>query len=160
MITRRTLMGTTLAGCAGLVSCSQSEQPTESMSVETAASAPPPAEPPRYDPESLKKSLDAGEDVFLLDVRRPEELEEIGDHRRLQPHPDGSARSAHVGNSQRPPSCRLLKPRRTGLRAAALLEKNGYNDIQFGGVNEWKEKGYDVIHPKASELTAGEGEAK
>ncbi len=43
---------------------------------------------------------------------------------------------------------------------AALLGENGYTDIQFGGVNEWKEKGYDVVHPKASELTAGGGEAK
>ncbi len=43
---------------------------------------------------------------------------------------------------------------------AALLQENGYTDIQFGGVAEWKEKGYDVIHPKASELTADDGEAK
>ncbi len=43
---------------------------------------------------------------------------------------------------------------------AALLGENGYTDIQFGGVNEWKEKGYDLIHPEASELTAGDGEAK
>ncbi len=43
---------------------------------------------------------------------------------------------------------------------AALLGENGYTDIQFGGVTEWKEKGYDLIYPKASELTAGEGEAK
>ena len=78
MITRRTLMGTTLAGCAGWVSCSQSEQPNESMTVETAQAAAPAAEPSRYDPEDLKKRLDAGEDVFLLDVRRPEELEENG----------------------------------------------------------------------------------
>ena len=78
MITRRTLMGTTLAGCAGWVSCSQSEQPSESMPAETAQAAVPAAEPSRYDPEDLKKRLDAGEDVFLLDVRRPEELEENG----------------------------------------------------------------------------------
>lgn len=43
---------------------------------------------------------------------------------------------------------------------AALLQENGYTDIQIGGVAEWKEKGYDVIHPKASELTADGGEAK
>ena len=78
MITRRTLMSTTVAACADLVSCSQSEQQSENMPAETAAAAPPPAEPPRYDPENLKKRLDAGEDVFLLDVRRPEELEGIG----------------------------------------------------------------------------------
>jgi hypothetical protein len=85
MISRRSMMGTTLArmgatlaSSAWLVSCSQSEQPSESMPTETAAAAPPPAEPPRYDPEDLKKQLDAGEDVFLLDVRRPDELEENG----------------------------------------------------------------------------------
>ena len=85
MITRRSMMGTTLArmgttlaSSAWLVSCSQSEQATEAMPTETAAASPPPAEPTRYDPENLKKSLDAGEDVFLLDVRRPEELEEDG----------------------------------------------------------------------------------
>ena len=43
---------------------------------------------------------------------------------------------------------------------AALLEGNGYTDIQIGGITEWKEKGYDVIHPKASDLTAGDGEAQ
>ena len=32
----------------------------------------------RFDPKLLKEKLDQGEEVFLLDVRRPEELEQIG----------------------------------------------------------------------------------
>lgn len=32
----------------------------------------------RFDPQVLKENLDAGEEIFLLDVRRPEELEQIG----------------------------------------------------------------------------------
>ena len=43
---------------------------------------------------------------------------------------------------------------------AALLQKNGYTDIEIGGIKEWKGKGYDVVHPKASELTSDGGEAK
>ena len=33
---------------------------------------------PRFAPRELKQSLDAGEEIVLLDVRRPEELERIG----------------------------------------------------------------------------------
>ena len=32
----------------------------------------------RFDPKLLKEKLDQGEEIFLLDVRRPEELEQIG----------------------------------------------------------------------------------
>lgn len=32
----------------------------------------------RFEPKLLKEKLDQGEEVFLLDVRRPEELEQIG----------------------------------------------------------------------------------
>lgn len=75
MITRRTWMNATLAGCAGFLSCSQPVETTKEASQTKTAAA---EEFPRYDPEALKQRLDAGEDVFLLDVRRPEELEEIG----------------------------------------------------------------------------------
>ena len=77
MLTRRALMGVTFAGCAGAVSCSDSQQPNEAMSA--SGDKPEPAESaPRFDPRALKQRLDTGEEVFLLDVRRPEELEQIG----------------------------------------------------------------------------------
>ena len=71
MITRRTLVLSTFAGCSLAVSCSQPESADES-----AEDASP--EPRPLDVEALKRRLDAGEDVFLLDVREPRELEEIG----------------------------------------------------------------------------------
>ena len=76
MITRRTLVLTTFAGCSVAVSCSQLESPESSPAKESAADNSP--DPRPLDVEALKKRLDAGEDVFLLDVREPAELEEIG----------------------------------------------------------------------------------
>ena len=32
----------------------------------------------RFDPQVLRRDLDAGKEIFLLDVRRSEELEQIG----------------------------------------------------------------------------------
>lgn len=81
MITRRNLIQTGLAGCAVFAACS-SEQASETAgsrssagkgAAETAS-----AEPPRFDPADLKRRLDGGEDVYLLDVRTPKELEEEG----------------------------------------------------------------------------------
>lgn len=77
MLTRRALMGATLAGYAGAVSCSNAPKPDQGMS--ESGSNPKSADTaPRFDPKALKQSLDTGAEVFLLDVRRPEELEQIG----------------------------------------------------------------------------------
>ena len=78
MITRRTLVLSTFAGCSAAVSCYQPESAAspQAPADESAADASP--EPRPLDVEALKKRLDAGEDVFLLDVREPGELEEIG----------------------------------------------------------------------------------
>ena len=78
MITRRALVLSTFAGCSVAVSCSQ-PQSTESPVAPAKESAADTSPGPRpLDVEALKKRLDAGEEVFLLDVREPHELEEIG----------------------------------------------------------------------------------
>jgi hypothetical protein len=81
MITRRHLIHASLAGFAGMAACSTGQvsepaaaPPTETKAASTTASA----EPPRFDPADLKRRLDGGEDVYLLDVRTPKELEEEG----------------------------------------------------------------------------------
>ncbi len=78
MITRRTLVLSTFAGCSLAVSCSlpESAESPQAPADESAEDASP--EPRPLDVEALKRRLDAGEDVFLLDVREPRELEEIG----------------------------------------------------------------------------------
>ena len=78
MITRRTLVLSTFAACSVAVSCSQPEsaESPQAPADESAEDASP--EPRPLDVEALKRRLDADEDVFLLDVREPRELEEIG----------------------------------------------------------------------------------
>ena len=78
MITRRDLVLTAFAGCSVAVSCSppNSAEGSKTPADESALEASP--DPRPLDVEALKKRLDAGEDVFLLDVRDPSELEEIG----------------------------------------------------------------------------------
>ncbi len=66
-------MQTTIAGTAVWMSCSS----PETTPPETAQAAAPP-EPTTFDAVDLKKRLDAGEDLFLLDVRRRDELETEG----------------------------------------------------------------------------------
>lgn len=72
MTNYRLLFFTTLVGFAGLISCSELGRVTpnsDSVSV---------LDENQYDPEALKMRIDSGEDVFLLDVRQPHELEEKG----------------------------------------------------------------------------------
>lgn len=81
MFTRRHLIHASLAGCAGIAACSSEAGPesaAEPASGSKAATETASAEPPRFDPADLKRRLDSGEDVYLLDVRTPKELEEEG----------------------------------------------------------------------------------
>ncbi len=76
MRSRREILTGSLAAMATFASCSSEEQ------AEAVPEPPPPAEPPaeaaRFDSDELKKRIDAGEDVYLLDVRRDDELKETG----------------------------------------------------------------------------------
>lgn len=77
MPTRRDLLWTP-AGLL-LARCSTPEAAEEQSAAEQAEPAPEtPAEPVRFDSDELAARLEAGEDIFLLDVRTPEELEEHG----------------------------------------------------------------------------------
>ncbi len=78
MITRRALVLSTFAGCSVAVSCSQPESTKIPVAPANGSAADTSPDPRPLDVEALKKRLDAGEDVFLLDVREPHELEEIG----------------------------------------------------------------------------------
>ena len=75
MPTRRELLWTS-AGVL-LWGCSTSEDSEESAAAAPEA-APEPAEPEHFNSDDLAARLDAGEDIFLLDVRTPAELEEHG----------------------------------------------------------------------------------
>ncbi len=122
----------------------------------TPEAASPPAEPAQtavagseeLDVDLLKKQLDAGEDVFLLDVRTPPELVEhgsIADSVNI-PIDELEARLAEVPKD-RPLVVYCMRGGRAS-RASELLEQNGYSDIKYGGITAWKEKGYPVVYPE------------
>ena len=97
----------------------------------------------------LKKVLASRRKVFLLDVREPKELEEEGAIKGAINIPLGTLaeRLAEVPKGVRLVSiCR--RAHRAG-RAADLLEKNGYSGIRTFAMNDWREKGYNLEHPKA-----------
>ncbi len=72
MRSRREVLTGSLAALVTLISCS-SEQPTR-PEVEPA----PAAEATLFDSDDLNRRIDAGEDVYLLEVRNPDELEADG----------------------------------------------------------------------------------
>ena len=70
------LMGFSLAVACGLLGCS--EPPEDGASAEPEAVASAPEDPTELDVEGVAARLDAGEDIFLLDVRTSEELVQDG----------------------------------------------------------------------------------
>jgi rhodanese-related sulfurtransferase len=98
--------------------------------------------------EKLKQRLDAGEEVFLLDVRGPQELAQEGmiEGAVNIPIDDLASRLAEVPKDK--PVTVYCHVGGRASRAAALLRKNGYTEpIEYGGITAWKEKGYAVAYP-------------
>ncbi len=69
-------MGISLAVACGSLGCS--DAPEEGSVAEPEAAVIAPAEPTELDVEGVAARLAAGEDIFLLDVRTPEELVQDG----------------------------------------------------------------------------------
>ena len=102
------------------------------------------------DPAALKARLDAGEDVYLLDVRNPDELEEHGMIPGAVniPIDELEARVAEVPKD-RPIVTYCMRGGRAS-RAAETLRKAGYDQpIEYGGITAWKEAGNEVVQPES-----------
>jgi rhodanese-related sulfurtransferase len=100
------------------------------------------------DVDQLKQRLDAGENVYLLDVRTPAELAEHGMIAGAVniPIDELEGRLAEVPKD-RPVVAYCMRGGRAE-RASELLQKNGHQGVQHGGIIEWKEKGYPVVQPE------------
>jgi rhodanese-related sulfurtransferase len=100
------------------------------------------------DVNQLKQRLDAGEDVYLLDVRRPDELAEHGAIQGAVNIPiDELEANLDKVPRDRPVAIYCQRGGRAS-RAAELLRERGYTEpLEYGGILEWKEKGYPVVYP-------------
>ena len=100
------------------------------------------------DPAALKARLDAGEEVYLLDVRNPDELEEHGMIPGAVniPIDQLEARLAEVPKDK--PIVTYCMRGGRASRAAETLRSNGYEQpIEYGGITAWKEAGNEVVQP-------------
>lgn len=153
---RKHLLLVLIAACALAAACSSPEASSEPAAESAAHEKAEVAEATELDVDSLKQRLDAGEDVFVLDVRRPEELEQEGliEGSVNIPIDDLEARMAEVPKDK--PLAIYCHAGGRASRAASVLRENGYTEpIEYGGITAWKEKGYEVEFPEKS---GGSGE--
>ena len=95
-------------------------------------------------PEELKEALEKKEGIYLLDVRNPEELVETGviDGYVNIPLDQLEKRLSEVPKNKVIVTM-CMRGNRAG-RAAAILEKAGYNVYGSCGIVPYKEKGYQT----------------
>lgn len=95
-------------------------------------------------PEELKDAMEKKQGVFLLDVRNPDELEQTGiiEGYTNIPLDQLEARLKEVPKDKVIITM-CMRGNRAG-RAAAILEKAGYNVYGSCGIVPYKEKGYET----------------
>jgi rhodanese-related sulfurtransferase len=135
----------TLGGCSGAGDMAEAPAASEAASSHDPVEAPDATE---LDVAMLKQRLDAGEKVFLLDVRNPDELVE---HGMIEGAVNIPIDQLGDRLSEVPSDVEIVTYCMSGgraSRAAALLRENGYDQpIEFGGITAWKEAGYPVVQP-------------
>ena len=143
-----------LAAGLAIWGCSPASEPAAESTAEAPAAeapaAPPATEVDEVDVAELKQKLDAGQDIYLLDVRNPEEVQEHGMIAGSVniPIDQLEARIAEVPKDK-PIVTYCMKGGRAS-RAAELLRANGYEQpIESGGITAWKDAGYEVVQPKS-----------
>jgi rhodanese-related sulfurtransferase len=99
-------------------------------------------------PEELKEALESKQGIFLLDVRNPEELEQSGviDGYVNIPLDQLEKRLGEVPRDKVIITM-CMRGSRAG-RAAAILEKAGYNVYGSCGIVPYQEKGYPTSKVK------------
>ena len=138
--------GMALAGCGGATT--EAEAPEAAAVAEETHAAAEVAEAIEMDPAAVQARIDAGEPIFLLDVRNPEELVEHGQIKGAVniPVDQLEARLSEVPKDV-PIVTYCMKGGRAS-RAADTLREAGYDKpIEFGGITAWKEAGLEVVQP-------------
>jgi len=108
----------------------------------------------RLEPEELKRQLDAGDQVYIVDLRHPLELlpDPFTLPGALHFSPDGLAARAHEIPRDRDVVLYCTCPSEaTAAKTALTLHKLGVKRVRplRGGFDEWKRLGYpmDAIEP-------------
>ncbi len=110
----------------------------------------------KLSPDELKAMFDRHEDFVFVDVRRPEELQIMGTlpgYRNI-PLDELESRYAEI------PRDRLVvlacNRAQRAAKAGRILAAHGYRRIALCALNEYRERGYALIHPKAHPAASAE----
>ena len=103
----------------------------------------------RIEPEELRRKLDAGESVFIVDLRHP--LEVLADPfmlpgaHRLSPE-EVTVRQSEIPRHQEIVLYCTCPSEKTAAKTAAILERLGIERIRplRGGLDQWKRLGYPL----------------
>jgi adenylyltransferase/sulfurtransferase len=109
--------------------------------------APVSAKIPEIQPEELKRRLDAGEDIFVLDVREPHEYQICSIHGNLIPLGDLPRRVHELDSSRE-----IVVHCKSGARSAKavdFLRQSGFKRVSnlAGGILAWADR-VDPTLPK------------
>ena len=105
---------------------------------------------PMLAPLELKRQLDAGEDVLLLDVRLTADFTGAWGHireARNLPLEDLPARMAELEGCTQRPIRLICRTDGRSAQAARLLADAGFTDVKVvqGGMTAWRAKGWPVV---------------
>lgn len=128
--------------------CSSSQPAAESAAAEPEMQAQAAPAPVEMDVETVAARLEKGDDIYLLDVRNPDELEEYGMIKGAVNIPVGElqARLSEVPHGKEIVTYCMRGGRAS--RAAEILREGGYTEpIEYGGITAWKEAGKPVVQP-------------
>ena len=99
-------------------------------------------------PDELEKALEKRESVFFLDVREPDEIQKLGTLKGYVNIPLAQLEARLKEIPKNKPIITACNHGVRAARAAAILEKNGFQVLGACGLEEWKEKGKKVIYPE------------
>lgn len=137
-------IGIALAGCGGAAPEAEAPAATEAehqAPVEVAQAV-------EMEPQAVKARIDAGEEVFLLDVRNPDELVEHGKIEGAVNIPIDQLEGRLAEVPQDVPIVTYCMRGGRASRAAEMLREAGFEaPIEFGGITAWKEAGLEVVQP-------------
>lgn len=105
--------------------------------------------PPMVDVPALKQRLDGGEDVLVLDVRKPEDYSGAQGHipgALNIPLPELPARLRELNGRQQRPIVTICRTDRMSSEAARLLAQQGFTDVRVVrmGMTDWNRNGFPV----------------
>lgn len=105
--------------------------------------------PPMVAVPELKQRLDAGADVLVLDVRRPEDF--TGEQGHIPgalniPLPELAARLMELHDRRQRPIVTVCRTDHMSSKAARLLAQQGFTDVRVVrmGMTDWNRNGYPV----------------